>query len=79
MDIRVRKYDTGFWIFKDVAYSLQIQTAAAVYDTVTGARLSIATRNDEIEIDDQQAEAIDQGQEVMVDDLAEAWGIWARN
>ena len=41
MDIRVRSRDTGFWIFKDVAYSLQIQTAAAIYDAITGARLEL--------------------------------------
>jgi hypothetical protein len=41
MDIRLRTRNTGFWFFKDVAYSLQIQTAAAVYDAATGARLAL--------------------------------------
>ncbi|BBO84286.1 hypothetical protein DSCO28_48520 [Desulfosarcina ovata subsp. sediminis] len=74
MDIRVRKENTGFWFFRDVAYHLQIQTAAAVYDSITGARLTLNLLTDEVDIDDQQAEAIKNGQEVMVEDLVEVVG-----
>lgn len=72
MDIRVRKRDTGFWIFKDVAYSLQIRTTAVIYDAVTGARLDMDILTDEVDIDEYQAENIEAGKEVEVDDLADA-------
>jgi hypothetical protein len=52
MDIRLRTRNTGFWFFKDVAYSLQIQTAAAVYDAATGARLAFRILTDEVDIDE---------------------------
>ena len=71
MDIRVRTRDTGFWIFKDVAYSLQIQTAAAIYDTVTGARLDLEILTDEVDIDDYQAGIVRNGQEVEVAELVD--------
>ena len=71
MDIRVRSRDTGFWIFKDVAYSLQIQTAAAIYDAITGARLDLKILTDEVDIDEIDADRIKGGQEVQVDDLVE--------
>jgi hypothetical protein len=69
LDIRVRTRDTGFWIFKDVAYSLQIQTAAAIYDAITGARLALGILTDEVDIDEYEAGLIRDGQEVPVDDL----------
>ncbi len=71
MDIRLRTRDTGFWFFKDVAYSIQVQTAAAVYDTVTGARLAFGLLIEEIDIDEDQAGIIRNGHEVEVDDLVE--------
>jgi hypothetical protein len=71
LDIRVRDRHTGFWIFKDVAYSLQIQTAAAIYDPMTGTRLALGILTDEVEIDEQQASSIRSGQEVPVDDLVD--------
>jgi hypothetical protein len=71
MDIRVRQQDTGFWIFKDVAYSLQIQTAAAIYDAITGSRLALGILTDEVDIDEQDATNVRNGQEVMVDELVE--------
>jgi hypothetical protein len=71
MDIRVRKRNTGFWFFKDVAYSLQIQTAAAIYDAITGARLALGILTDEVEIDEYQAGVVSNGQETQVDDLIE--------
>ena len=71
MDIRLRTRDTGFWFFKDVAYSIQVQTAAAVYDAATGARLTVGILTDEIDIDEDQAGIIRNGREVQVDDLAE--------
>jgi hypothetical protein len=71
MDIRVRSRDTGFWLFKDVAYSLQIQTAAAIYDAITGARLDLKILTDEVDIDEIDADRIKGGQEVQVDDLVE--------
>jgi hypothetical protein len=71
MDIRVRTRDSGFWIFKDVAYSLQIQTAAALYDAITGSRLALEILIDEVDIDADQAAAIRNGREPLVDDLAE--------
>jgi hypothetical protein len=71
MDIRLRKRNTGFWFFKDVAYSLQIQTAAAAYDAATGARLALGILTDEVDIDEDQADFIRNGQEVEVDDLVE--------
>lgn len=69
MDIRLRTRNTGFWFFKDVAYSVQIQTAAAVYDAATGARLALRIMTDEVDIDEDQAGIIRNGQEVQVDDL----------
>ena len=71
MDIRVRKKDTGFWFFHDIAYSLQIQTAAALYDAITGSRLALGILIDEVDIDQQQAERIDGGQEPLVEELVE--------
>ncbi len=71
MDTRLRTRKTGFWFFKDVAYSLQVQTAAAVYDAATGARLALEIMTDEVDIDEDQAGIIRNGQEVQVDDLAE--------
>lgn len=71
MDVRVRKRKTGFWFFRDVAYTLQIQTAAAIYDAITGARLALGILTDEIDIDEYQSEAVGKGQEVQVDDLVE--------
>ena len=71
MDIRVRSRDTGFWIFKDVAYSLQIQTAATLYDAITGARLALGILTEEVDIDADQAALVRNGQEVLVDDLVE--------
>jgi hypothetical protein len=71
MDIRLRTRNTGFWFFKDVAYSLQFQTAAAVYDAATGARLALGIMTDEVDIDEDQAGFIRNGQEVEVEDLVE--------
>lgn len=71
LDIRVRTRHTGFWIFKDVAYSLQIQTAAAIYDPITGTRLALGILTDEVDIDEEEAGAIRGGQEVPVDDLVD--------
>lgn len=71
MDIRVRTRDTGFWFFKDVAYSVQVQTAAAVFDSVTGASLALKILTEEVDIDEDQAGIIRNGQEVEVEDLVE--------
>jgi hypothetical protein len=71
MDIRLRTRNTGFWFFKDVAYSIQIQTAASVYDAATGARLALRIMTDEVDIDEDQAGIIRSGQEVQVDELVE--------
>lgn len=71
LDIRVRTRDTGFWIFKEVAYSLQIQTAAALYDAITGARLALGILTDEIDIDENEAALIRDGQEVEAPDLVD--------
>jgi hypothetical protein len=72
MDIRLRTRNTGFWFFKDVAYSIQIQTAAAVFDAATGARLALKIMTDEIDIDEDQAGIIRNGKEAQVDDLVES-------
>ncbi len=71
MDIRLRTRKTGFWFFKNVAYSLQLQTAAAVYDAATGARLALGILTDEVDIDEDQAGIVRSGQEAEVDDLVE--------
>ncbi len=71
MDIRVSKEDSGFWFLRDLSYILQIQTAAAVYDTITGARLSLGILTDTIDITKKQYEMVKQGQEVAVDGLVE--------
>lgn len=71
MDVRVRTRDTGFWFFKDVAYSLQVQTAAAIYDTITGTRLALGTLIDEVDIDEYEAQRIRNGENVIVDSLEE--------
>ena len=69
MDIRVLSRKTGFWIFRDVEYNLQVQTAAAIYDAITGTRLDLAVLNEEVEIDAYDAERIRNGEEVVVDAL----------
>ncbi|WP_319522412.1 hypothetical protein [uncultured Desulfosarcina sp.] len=71
MDVRVRTRDTGFWLFKDVAYSLQVHTAAAIYDTITGTRLALGTLIDEVDIDETEAQRIRNGEDVIVDGLEE--------
>jgi hypothetical protein len=71
MDIRLRTRNTGFWFFKEVAYSLQVQTAAAVYDAATGARLALGIMTDEVDIDADQAGIIRNGQEVQAEELVE--------
>lgn len=71
MNIRVRKEDTGVWFFKDVSHRLQIQTAAALYDAITGARLALNILTDEVEIDESQASTIRSGQETRVEALVE--------
>lgn len=71
MDIRVRSRDSGFWFFRDVAHSLQIQTAAALYDAITGARLDLKILTDKVDIDESQARAIRNGEEIPVADLVE--------
>lgn len=71
MDIRVRSRNTGFWFFKEVTHHLQIQTAAALYDAITGARLDLKILTDEVDIDEQDAQIIRNGQEVQVDELVE--------
>ena len=74
MDIRLRTRNTGFWFFKDVAYSLQVQTAATVYDAATGARLSLRIMTDDVEIDPDQAGIIRNGKEIEVAELVELAG-----
>lgn len=69
MDIRVRTRDTGFWLFRKVAYSLQIQTAAVIYDAISGTRLALGILTDEVDIDEYEAGIVRNGQEVQVDDL----------
>lgn len=71
MDIRVRSRNTGFWFFKAVTHSLQIQTAAALYDAITGARLDLEILTDEVEIDQQDAQFVRNGQEIPADELVE--------
>jgi hypothetical protein len=71
MNIRVRTHKTGFWLFKDVVYSLQIQTAATLYDAFTGSRLALKILTDEVEIEENQANIIEEGQEVEVDELVD--------
>jgi hypothetical protein len=71
MDIRTSKKDTGFWFFREVAYILQIQTAAAAYDAITGARLSLGILTDTIDISEKQSEMIKNGQETTVEGLVE--------
>lgn len=71
MDIRTSKKDTGFWFFRDVSYILQIQTAAAAYDTITGSRLSMGILTEKIDISEQQAQTIKNGQETKIGDLVE--------
>ena len=71
MDIRVHSRKTGYWIFRDVEYNLQVQTAAAIYDAITGARLALVLLDEEIEIDAYDAERIRNGEEVIADQLVE--------
>lgn len=71
MDIRTSKKDTGFWFFREVSYVLQIQTAAAAYDTTTGARLSLGILTETIDITEEQSEIVKNGQETKIDDLIE--------
>ena len=71
MDIRVRSRNAGFWFFKEVTHSLQIQTAAALYDAITGARLDLKILTDEVEIDEQDAQIVRNAQEVQVNELVD--------
>jgi hypothetical protein len=71
MNIRVRTRKKGFWLFRDVAYSLQIQTAATLYDAFTGSRLALEILTDEVEIDEEQAGTIEVGQEIEVEELVD--------
>lgn len=71
MDIRVRTRNTGFWFFKDLAHSLQIQTAAALYDAITGSRLALAILTDEVDIEEDQAAMIRNGREIDLDELVD--------
>jgi hypothetical protein len=71
MDIRTNKKDTGFWFFREVSWILQIQTAATVYDTITGSRLALGILTEKIDISEQQAATIKGGQETKIDDLVE--------
>lgn len=71
IDIRTSKNNSGFWFFRDLTYILQIQTAAAVYDTITGARLSMGILTEKIDISEQQFQMIKGGQETSVADLIE--------
>ena len=71
MDIRGSKKDTGFWFFRDVSYILQIQTAAAAYDTITGSRLALGILTEKIDISEQQYEMIKSGREIEFDDLVD--------
>jgi hypothetical protein len=71
MNIHVRKRHTGFWFFRSVSYSLQIQAAATLFDTTTGSRLALKILTDEVPIDRDQANMIDNGKEIQVDELAD--------
>lgn len=71
IDVRTSKKNTGFWFFRDVSYILQIQTAAAAYDTVTGARLSLGILTEKIDISEQQSQQVKNGQEIKIDALVE--------
>lgn len=73
MNIYVRKRHTGFWFFRKVSYSLQIQAAATLFDTTTGSRLALKTLTDEVPIDQDQADMIDNGKEIQADDLADVF------
>ncbi|PID39640.1 MAG: hypothetical protein CR984_06325 [Proteobacteria bacterium] len=74
MDLRVRKRDTGLWLFKDVAYSLQVQVAAVLYDAITGSRLALKILTEEVDIDEDQARSVRGGQEIVVDALTDVVG-----
>jgi len=71
MDIRVLTRKTGFWIFRAVKYDLQVQTAASLYDTITGSCLDLGILNQKIDIDAYDAERIRNGEEVVIDELFE--------
>jgi len=71
IDIRTSKKNTGAWFFRDVSYILQIQTAAAAYDTITGARISLGILTEKIDISEQQSQQIINGQETKIDALVD--------
>ena len=71
VNLRVRKSHSGFWMFHEEFYTLQLQAAATLYDTITGARINFEIVTEEIEIDDQQAKLIQSGEEVQVYELAD--------
>jgi hypothetical protein len=74
LNIHVRKRHTGFWFFRKTSYRLQIQTAATLYDATTGSRLALKILTDEVPIDADEADMIDNGKEIQVDDLAAVAG-----
>ncbi len=71
MDIRVRQEESGFLFFGNDGPRLQVHTASAVYDVITGARLELAILNEDVKIDAQQAEAVGKGQEIELAKLVE--------
>lgn len=71
VNLRVQKRHWGFWFFRQEYDSLQLQAAATLYDTVTGARIDFEMIDREIEIDNMLAGQIQAGQEVQVFELDE--------
>jgi hypothetical protein len=70
-NIRVKKQHSGFWIFGHDEYTLQVQAAASIYDTITCSRIDLHILTEDVDIDEQQADLIQQGQEVQVAELVE--------
>ena len=71
MNIRVKKQHSGIWFFRSQSFSLQIQAQAAIYDTITGARIDLNLLTKDVDIDEDQAAQIQAGQEVPIDELSE--------
>ncbi|MDL2328884.1 hypothetical protein LJC71_03915 [Desulfosarcina sp. OttesenSCG-928-A07] len=74
MDVRVRKETSGLWIFRSVDHYLRIQVAAAVYDPITGSRITLERLTQEISIDEDLAGVINTGRETAVPGLEKTIG-----
>jgi len=64
LDVVSKNRKKGIWWFKDIHYYLQVQIAAQVYDTETGAKLLDESFMHEIEIDEWDLESTQEDSQI---------------